>query len=242
MEAFKKQGMTPLALGAIDTSGQHLLASLAYTKADDTWVQNYQGLKAPLDGAPYLFAAQTLLDWVSKGYISKDSTGMKDPDAALLFTSGKAPMYVSGTWNLGGFASTIKDFKWGQFVIPTPKYSVGSTGNLWVIPVGAKNKDLAAEWISLTLSPKYQTEMANAGGVAIAADPASITDPVGKNAAAVFKQISDKNGLGFYPDWPVPGYYDVLNQKDTGLFQGTLTPEQFVDQIKQAYDDAQSSQ
>ena len=45
-------------------------------------------------------------------------------------------------------------------------------------------------------------------------------DPVGKNAAAVFKQISDKNGLGFYPDWPVPGYYDVLNQKDTGLVPG----------------------
>jgi len=242
MEAFKKQGVTPLALGAVDTSGQHLLASLAYTKADDTWIQNYQGLKAPLDGAPYLYAAQTLVDWVSKGYISKDSTGMKDPDAALLFTSGKAPMYDSGTWNLGNFASTIKGFKWGQFVIPTPKYSVGSTGNLWVIPKGAKNKDLAAEWISLTLSPKYQTELANDGGVAIAADPATITDPVGKNAAAVFKQISDKNGLGFYPDWPVPGYYDVLNQKDTGLFQGTLTPQQFVDQIKKAYDDAQASQ
>lgn len=242
MEAFKQAGTTPLALGAIDTSGQHLLASLAYTKADDTWIQNYQGLKEPLDGAPFLYAAQTLVGWVDKGYISKDSTGMKDQDASLLFTSGKAPMYVSGTWNLGGFSSTIKDFKWGQFVIPTPKYSVGSTGNLWVIPTGAKNKDLAAEWISLTLSPKYQTEMANAGGVAIAADPASITDPVGKNAAAVFKQISDKNGLGFYPDWPVPGYYDVLNQKDTGLFQGTLTPEQFVDEIKQVYDDAQMSQ
>lgn len=242
MEVFKQQGLTPLALGAVDTSGQHLLASLAYTKADDTWIQNYQGLKEPLDGAPFLYAAQTLVDWVGKGYISKDSTGMKDPDAALLFTSGKAPMYVSGTWNLGGFSSTIKDFKWGQFVIPTAKYSVGSTGNLWVIPVGAKNKDLAAEWISLTLSPKYQTEMANAGGVAMAADPASITDPVGKNAAAVFKQISEKNGLGFYPDWPVPGYYDVLNQKDTGLFQGTLTPEQFVDEIKQVYDDAQANQ
>ena len=242
MEVFKKQGITPLALGAVDTSGQHLLASLAYTKADDTWIQNYQGLKAPLDGAPYLYAAQTLVDWVNKGYISKDSTGMKDPDAALLFTSGKAPMYVSGTWNLGSFNSTIKDFKWGQFVIPTPKYSVGSTGNLWVVPKGSKNPDLAAQWISLTLSPKYQTELANNGGIAIAADPATITNPVGKNAIAVFNQIADKNGLGFYPDWPVPGYYDVLNQKDTGLFQGTLTPEQFVEQIKKVYDDVQSSQ
>ena len=242
MEAFKKQGITPLALGAVDTSGQHLLASLAYTKADDTWIQNYQGLKAPLDGAPYLYAAQTLVDWVNKGYISKDSTGMKDPDAALLFTSGKAPMYVSGTWNLGSFSSTIKDFKWGQFVIPTPKYSVGSTGNLWVVPKGSKNPDLAAQWISLTLSPKYQTELANNGGIAIAADPSTITNSVGKNAIAVFNQIADKNGLGFYPDWPVPGYYDVLNQKDTGLFQGTLTPEQFVEQIKKVYDDVQSSQ
>ena len=242
MEAFKKQGITPLALGAVDTSGQHLLASLAYTKADDTWIQNYQGLKEPLDGAPYLYAAQTLVDWVNKGYISKDSTGMKDPDAALLFTSGKAPMYVSGTWNLGSFSSTIKDFKWGQFVIPTPKYSVGSTGNLWVVPKGSKNPDLAAEWITLTLSPKYQTELGNNGGVAIAADPSTITNPVGKNAIAVFNQIASKNGLGFYPDWPVPGYYDVLNQKDTGLFQGTLTPEQFVEQIKKVYDDVQSSQ
>ena len=241
-EAFKKQGITPLALGGADTSGQHVLATLAYTKADDTWIQNYQGLKAPLDTAPYLFAAQTMVDWVNKGYVSKDSTGMKDPDALLQFTSGKAPIYISGTWNLANIAANAKTFKWGQFVVPTPKYSVGSTGNLWVIPAGAKNKDLAADWISLTLSPKYQTELANDGGVAIAADPATVTNPVGQNAAAVFKQISDKNGLGFYPDWPVPGFYDVLIQKVSGLLQGTTTPEQFVEQIKQTYDDAQENQ
>jgi raffinose/stachyose/melibiose transport system substrate-binding protein len=167
---------------------------------------------------------------------------MKDPDAALLFTSGKAPIYISGTWNLGTFASTIKDFKWGQFLVPTPKYSVGSTGNLWVIPKGSKNADLAEEFISLLLSPKYQTEQANDGGVSIAADPSTITNPIGKNAAAVFKEISGKQGLGFYPDWPVPGFYDVLIQKVTGLLQGTSTPEQFVADLKKTYDDAQANQ
>ena len=30
------------------------------------------------------------------------------------------------------------------------------------------------------------------------------------------------------------------NQKDTGLLQGTLTPEQFVDEIKKVYDDVQA--
>jgi raffinose/stachyose/melibiose transport system substrate-binding protein len=242
MDAFKKQGVTPLAIAGGDTSGQHLLATLAYTKADDTWIQNYQGLKAPLDTAPLLFAAQTMVDWENKGYIDKNNTGLKDTDAANLFTSGKAPMYVSGTWNLGSFASTIKTFKWGQFLIPTAKYSVGSTGNLFIVPKGSKNPDLAAEFITLLLSPKYQTELANDGGVAIAADPSTITDPVGKTANSVFKQISDKQGLGFYPDWPVPGFYDVMNQKDTGLLNGQLTPDQFVAEVKKVYDDAQANQ
>ena len=241
-EAFKAEGIVPLALGGADTSGQHVLASLAYTKADDTWVQNYQGLKAPLDTAPYLFAAQTMVDWVAKGYVSKDSTGIKDTDAALQFTSGQAPIYISGTWNLGNFSSSIKDFKWGQFLVPTPKYSVGSTGNLWVIPKASKNAELAQQWISLLLSPKYQTEQANNGGVSIAADPATVTNPVGQNAAAVFKEIADKQGLGFYPDWPVPGFYDVLIQKVAGLLQGTSTPDQFAAELKQTYDDAQANQ
>jgi raffinose/stachyose/melibiose transport system substrate-binding protein len=242
LEAFKKKGITPLALGGADTSAQHLLYTLALMKADDTWFENYEGLKAPLDTAPLLYAAQTMVDWQNKGYISKNASGLKDPDAAQLFTSGKAPIYVSGTWNLGTFASTIKNFKWGQFLLPTPKYSVGSTGNLWVVPTGAKNKDLAYDFINLTLSPKYQTELANDGGVPIAADPSTITNPVGKNAAELFTEISKKGGLGFYPDWPVPGFYDVINQKDTGLLSGQLTPQQFVDQLKQTYDAAQASQ
>ena len=55
-------------------------------------------------------------------------------------------------------------------MIPTPKFSVGSTGNLWVIPKGSKNPELAKEFISLLLSAKYQTEQANNGGVSFAAD------------------------------------------------------------------------
>ena len=78
--------------------------------------------------------------------------------------------------------------------------------------------------------------------MSFAADPSGVTNAVGANASAVFAQIAAKQGLGFYPDWPVPGFYDVLNQKDTGLLQGTLTPEQFVDEVKQVYDDAQMSQ
>jgi raffinose/stachyose/melibiose transport system substrate-binding protein len=33
-----------------------------------------------------------------------------------------------------------------------------------------------------------------------------VTDPVGKKAVELFNKLSADNGLGFYPDWPVPGY------------------------------------
>jgi len=240
MDAFKQKGVTPLAFAAADP--EPALGTLVNTQIDETWFRNYQALKAPLDPAPYLFAGKTITDWLAKGYVPKDASGLKDDDATNLFVSGKSPMYIGGTWKLGTFESSIKDFKWSQFIMPTKQYSTGSTGNLWIVPKGAKNKDLAYDFIGITLSPKIQTALANNGAIAIAADPTTITNPVGQRQAALFDQIAKRNGLGFYLNWPVPGFYDQLHQKLTGLTAGSLTAEQFTDQIKKFYDDAQASQ
>ena len=77
-----------------------------------------------------------------------------------------------------------------------------------VVPKAAKNKELAYEFIDIVISKENQTDQANAGGVALAADSAAVTDPVGKQVSTMFAEIAGKGGLGFYPDWPVPGYYD----------------------------------
>jgi raffinose/stachyose/melibiose transport system substrate-binding protein len=97
LDVFAKKGVMPLAIAAQDHVALHLIYTLALSQADDVWVKNYQGLKAPLDVKPFLFAAQTLQDWVKKGYISKNVTGLKGDDAAGQFTSGKAPIFISGT-------------------------------------------------------------------------------------------------------------------------------------------------
>jgi len=209
---------------------------------DQTWFQNYQGLKAPLDSGPFLRAAQTLTDWSSKGYLPPDASGLKDADAQVMFTSGKAPMYIGGTWNLGAMSKNVTTFKWSEFLLPTPRYTVGSTGSLWVVPSRSTNKELAYDFISLALSPKFQTEESNNGGIAINADPSTITNPVGQRASELFGQIAAKGGLGYYLGWPVPGFRDVLTQAYTGLIAGSLTPQKFADQIKAAYDDYQASQ
>jgi raffinose/stachyose/melibiose transport system substrate-binding protein len=242
LEVFAKMGITPLALGTVESNGIHLLYTLALTQADDTWIKNYQGLKAPLDVKPFVYAAQIIQDWVKKGYISKDATGLKDDDAVGLFMSGKAPIFISGTWYNGSFFSKIKNFKWSKFIFPTQKLTEASTGSLFVVPTSAKNKELAYDFIDEVLSKKSQNDIADGGGVAVNADLSKVSNPVGKRDGELFKEIREKGGFGFYPDWPVPGFYELLCQSTTGIVAGSLTPEQLGKRLKAAYDETQSSQ
>jgi raffinose/stachyose/melibiose transport system substrate-binding protein len=150
-------------------------------------------------------------------------------------------MMVTGTWFTGTFVSRIGTaFKWGQFLFPGNKYSPASTGNLLVVPTTAKNKELAYDFITITLSKKNQALLANSGGVAIAADPAEVTDPVGARSVALFQEIANQGGIGFYPDWPVPGFYDVVLQATSAVMAGSVTPEEFGARLKKPYDEGRS--
>ena len=52
-----------------------------------------------------------MLDYVDKGYISKDVSGVKAEDAGVSFINGTSPIFVSGSWWFGRFASEITDLR-----------------------------------------------------------------------------------------------------------------------------------
>ncbi|MGO4354722.1 ABC transporter substrate-binding protein [Rhizobium sp. RAF36] len=241
MDVFVKKGVTPIAEAANDYPAQHLMYLFALSKADPKWVNDFQAIRTPLDTAPLVYAGQKLQEWVKKGYISKDSTGLKAPDMANLFETGKSPMVVTGTW-YGAQFGAIKNFKASQFLFPGNVISPASTGNIWVVPKNAKNKDLAYDFIDITLSKDNQALFGNSGGLPIAADPAMVTDPVGKIEVELFNKLVAQNGLGFYPDWPVPGYYDVMLKATQAVIGGSVTPEEFAERLKEPYDEVQGDQ
>jgi raffinose/stachyose/melibiose transport system substrate-binding protein len=240
LDTFAKQGVTPIAEAANDYPAQHLMYLFALSQANQDWVHNFQGLKAPLDAAPFVYAGQKLQEWVDKGYISKDATALKADDMAGLFKSGKSPMVVTGTWYSTAFGKL--DFPTGKFLFPGNTISPASTGNIWIVPTSAKEKDLAYEFIGMTLSPENQALLGNNGGLPVAADPAAITDPVGKQDAVLFNQLVAQDGLGFYPDWPVPGFYDLMLKATQAVIGKTITPDEFATRIKEAYDEGQAAQ
>ena len=184
----------------------------------------------------FTYAAQTLVDEFQKGYYSPTASGTSYDDANAAFVQGTFPMDLTGSWMFGSFLTSITDFEWGLFVMPGKTFNTGSGGNLLVVPANAQNKDLAYEFLDLTLQPKAQTVMANAGGIPVNADLSLVTDTHIAELNQAFSDIVANDGLAFYPDWPAPGYMDMLGSGLQELIGGT-SPSDFLDGISGPWHD-----
>ncbi|NUO98600.1 MAG: extracellular solute-binding protein [Nonomuraea sp.] len=239
LDTFVKAGVTPISNAGAEYPAQQIFYQLALTKAQKPWLEAYQSYKGKVDfhGPEFTYAADTFADWVKKGYIDKKSSGLKAEDMGVAFMNGKFPIMISGSWWYGRLASEIKDFEWGHFLFPGATMSPGSSGNVWVVPEKSENKDLAYDFIDITMSKDIQNLLGNSGGVPVAADPAAITDPKSKELIESFNKLTSADGLAFYPDWPAPGYYDVLVAGVQNLINGSKTSAQVLDEIAKPYED-----
>jgi raffinose/stachyose/melibiose transport system substrate-binding protein len=237
MDTFAKKGITPMAVGAAEYPAQQIFFTLVLSKADRKFVNNYELYQGKVDfhGPEFTFGANKFVDWVKKGYISKDSTSEKAENAGLEFENGTAPIFMSGSWWYGRFMTEIKNFQWGIFLFPGNKLSLGSSGNIWVVPTKSKNKDLAYDFIDITLSPKVQTLLGNSGGIPVNADVSKITDPKVKDLISNFSSLVKNDGLAFYPDWPAAGYYDILVSDVQDLIAGAKPVSAILDNLAAGY-------
>lgn len=239
MDKFVAAGVTPLALGGKEYPAQQLLYQLALSKADSEWVSNLQQYTGKVDfhDEAWTYGATTFADWVKKGYVAKDSAGVDAEAMGLAFMGGKFPMMVSGSWWYGRVQSTVKDFEWDSFLFPDSDLTLGSSGNIWVVPAKSENKELAYDFIDITMKKANQNLLGNSGGIPVAADPSAITDPKSKTLIENYQTLVDRDGLGYYPDWPVPGYYDVLVSGTQKLINGTATPDAVLDEFAGPYEE-----
>jgi raffinose/stachyose/melibiose transport system substrate-binding protein len=237
MDTFVGKDVTPLANAGGEYMAQQFVYQLALSKADRSWVDAYERYAGPVNfkDAAWTYGATTFADWVKKGYVAKNSVGAKAEDAGIAFLQGKFPMMFSGSWWFGRVDKEAK-FEWDTFLWPESKMTLGSSGNIWVIPRGSKNKDLAYDFIDLTMKKAAQNTLGNAGGVPVAADPAAITNPKAKKLIEDFNTLAGNDGLGYYPDWPVAGFYDKWVSETQKLMNGSSSPDKFLDNLQKAYD------
>jgi raffinose/stachyose/melibiose transport system substrate-binding protein len=238
-QQFADAGVTPFAESVQEYPLGQLWYQLALSKADRSFVDNYQLYAGPVDwqGPEISYGTETVADWVDKGFISTDVTGLTAEDAGLQFINGDVPMFYSGSWWYGRFLDDISDFKMGIANWPSTELTPGSGGNMWVVPVGSKQPELAEMFIDITMRPEVQNLLGESGGLPVAAETADITDEDAKALIELFDEVNARDGLAFYPDWPTPDFYGDLNGVLQGLVNGDFTPEQAQTELEGYYED-----
>ena len=241
MKAFKDDGVTPLAEAGAEYPMGQLWYELVLANADRDLVDQYQLFDGDVDfhGPEMTAATEKLDEWIKDGYIASDSAGLTAEDMGVSFMKGDYPMMVSGSWWFGRVVAEMKD-DWGQFNFPGNTLQVGSSGNLWVVPTNADSPSLAEEFIDTTLRPEVQDVLAQTGGLPVAGDPSTIDDDKTRELTENFQAILDDDGLAFYPDWPVPGYYDVIVSQLQSLVNQSKSPDQVLDGLESAYTDGKA--
>lgn len=239
MDTFVQKGVTPLSVGGKEYPAQQILYQLALTKADTDWVKDFQQYEGDVDfhDEAWTYGAETFASWVDKGYIDKNSTGVDAEGMGVAFMEGKFPMMISGSWWYGRVQSTVQNFEWDTFLFPGGDLALGSSGNLWVVPENSPNKELAYDFIDITMQPEIQALLGNSGGIPVAADTSEITDEKSKKLIEDYQTLVDRDGLAYYPDWPVPGYYDVLVSATQKLISGTASPREALDELAGPYEE-----
>ncbi|MET0955875.1 MAG: extracellular solute-binding protein [Cryobacterium sp.] len=237
MKAFADKGITPLAESAAEYPLGQLWYQLALTKADRSFVDDYQLYTGDVDwsGPELTYATETIKDWTDAGYISTDASGFKAEDAGTAFINGTYPIFYSGSWWHNRFTTEVTGFEWGTFLFPEAEMSPGSAGNMWVIPEKAKNKDLAAQFIDITMRPEIQALIGNNGGIPVAANTEDITDPKSQELIGNFNTLTERDGIAFYPDWPTATFYDELNAGLQELINDTKSPAEVTEQLGGQY-------
>ncbi|MFN2135472.1 MAG: ABC transporter substrate-binding protein [Candidatus Promineifilaceae bacterium] len=243
-DAFVEAGVVPISLGASSVWPQtQNFYELVLYKADRDLINAYQLFTDDVDfhGEAFTYGAEKFAEHIAKGYYGDNANGVIQDDATAAFAQGNFPMIITGSWMFGAFQNQITDFEWGIFLLPGKTYNTGSGGNLLVVPENAQNKELAYEFLDYTLAEEAQTVMANSGGIPVNANLDMIEGEDNRELIAAFSSIVENDGLAFYPDWPAPGYMDVLGGALQQLIDGSVTPDAFLDQIAGPWQDYKAS-
>ena len=242
MAKFTKAGVTPFANAGNDYMAMQYLYEMELSQSTQKDVQDYERYTGSVNfhDAAWTNAVNTFQDWVSKGYIAKDSVGLTATQAGNDFETGKNPMLMSGSWWAGTFESEIKNFSWGTFLWPGNTLNAGSGGNLFVVPKNAANKQLAYDFINDTLQPDVQKLLANNGAVPVTASTAGVSNPLNVQLIQNFQTLAGDNGLAYYPDWPTPSFYNTLLAQTQDLMNGA-TGSQVLSTLQTNYDQYVSS-
>ncbi|GAA3015395.1 extracellular solute-binding protein [Microbacterium aurantiacum] len=241
MDKLLAAGITPISSSAATSQGFNQMwvwYSLVSAGADRESIDDFMFLREPVDfsASPWGDGAEKFQEWIDKGYVGTELGGLNFEQATVNFLSGEKAMLI---WNQGEFARIREQapFEWGYFTLPGANMQMGSSGHLWGVPANANNKELAYDWIDITLSEEVQNKIGQLGGLPLAGDASTIEDDLTREFTERFNELLDADTLSFYPDYPVPGFLDFIQSGMQAMSNGNMTADEWTSNLQEFYDE-----
>ncbi len=241
----KSKGEVPLVLGNLEKwPAGHVFGVVQgrYVKADDIRKLGFGQPGGSWTTPENTKAAQTLVDWVDKGYFSKGFNGQDYDPAWQGFSKGTGVFLIAGSWLQADLSSAMKtDVK---FMLPPASeaggapVTTGGSGLPFAITNTSKNKDAAAAYIDFITSPDAMKVLAENGNLPVVeTEQQTAPDALGKDVFTAFGTVSTANGLMPYLDWATPTMGDTLGATLQDLLATKVTPQQALEALQKDYGD-----
>ncbi|MEP7288584.1 MAG: sugar ABC transporter substrate-binding protein [Chloroflexota bacterium] len=179
-----------------------------------------------LDSPEAVAALQLWWNLIDKGYAPKDTINNGFAEIYQQFTTGKAAMMFSGTWNLSTLPTDAK-FKWVAVPLPYSKKPASSLGGEnFAVMAASKNIDGAWEYIKFMQDPAYapafyscMNYLPSRSDVA-----AELTKNADDTMKAFLTQMESAQPRGPLPNWSDAS--GVIQDALQEALSGQKTPEQ----------------
>jgi raffinose/stachyose/melibiose transport system substrate-binding protein len=210
----------------------------------DAWARK-EG--ASFDSESFVKAAQTIQDWVNKDYFPRGFNGMDEDTGAarVLIYSGKAAMYLMGTWFPNTYANENPEIaeKLGFFNFPAvedgkgnPTNLIGSAGQgFMALTTTSKEKIKAMDFLRNYIEDPIWIEKSVASGLVPPVKHAASYVAEDALLSSIASEFSKANHVQMYYDQYLPpelgeAHKDIV-QKIFGL---NVTPEESAKEHEEA--------
>lgn len=124
------------------------------------WILQNGGGIDKLDSPESIAALAFWKDLIDKGYAPKSAVTDGFAEIYQQFTTGKAAMMISGTWNYATIKKDAPDLHWEVALLPYTKQPASSLGGEnWTMFAASKQQDGAWEFLKFVVDPSYGTKL-----------------------------------------------------------------------------------
>lgn len=193
------------------------------------WILQNGGSLETLDSPESIGALAFWTKLVDEGYAPKSAITDGFAEIYQQFTTGKAAMMISGTWNVNSIPKDAPDLKWIVAPLPYTKQPASALGGEnWAMFAASQQQEGAWDFLKFVVDPAYGTKLTDCMGY-VPSRKDVIAQVAAKSSDDPTMQVFLKQMESAAARGPLPNWSDVsavIQEAMQVALSGQGTPEQ----------------